>query len=1100
MKCVFRNCLAIFLLFGFMLIRLVSLADPGRGLKFVENKSQWPVIYNFGAAIPGGSFFVQPGVFTYLFLDQARIDQWHEQSHHADGADGLSNDMIGGVRVETRFLGANHHSTAVAIDQNSDYTNYFLGTDTQSWAPGARNFQALLYQALYPGIDLKVYSTDQNLKYDFVVAAGADPLVIQFAYAGIEKAFLNSAGDLEVESGWPLFIEKKPVAYQDIDGKRVLVSCQFQLVYGVVSFQFPDGYDACYPLVIDPLLIFSTYSGSGADNWGSTATPGEHGTLYSAGVTWNQFGGIFPATAGAFQTSLSGVFDIGILKYDSTGSRLLYATYLGGRETDSPHSLVVNQHNELLVLGTTSSMDFPTTPSAYDRVFSGGTFASGVVHYNRGSDILISKFSSDGKILRASTLLGGTGNDGLNQGVLVQNYGDQQRGDIITDDANNVYLATVTASPEFPIVNGLYDTYGGGNTDAVIVKMDSDLSNILWSTFVGGSGADACHTIKFDKAGDLFVAGGTSSPEFPVTSGSYQTAFNGMADGWIASLTADGSLWQRATFTGTASFDEVFFVDLNADDEVYVYGQTAGGFPVTSGVYNNPNSGQFIQKFDHSLSQLRFSTVIGSGRGIPDISPTAFLVNECNNIYIAGWGGVVNIAGNYWQNNTIGMPVTADAYQSSSSGSDFYFMVLTDDATQFLYGTYLGGNLSRTHVDGGTSRFDKGGIVYQAVCAGCAAYNASAGQPTSDFPTTPGAWSNRNRSANCNNAAFKFDLSSLKARLQSNSIRLDQPGLSKVCMPDPIVFQNFSTGGEAFEWDLGDGKKLIKYDTSMVTHQYQKTGAYTVWLKAIDKGTCKVMDSASVQVNVFIADIRVQEDDNVCLNSPYTLQASGGISYLWRTEDNVYHSTAQNPTVLPDDTTRYIVRVTERSGCIQEDTVQLNVIPTIAPTFEWDQSAECFARPSVRVLSTTDSLWQDDHLYFDFGDGVTSDDTDITHEFEKDGVFNVKLILVRDVCVTEQVVQLPVFPLKIPNVITPGKKDAANDNFVIQYGSIAGVTPADYGFKTSVTIYNRWGVTVYHADDYQYDWDGDGVEGGVYYYEVTVQDHATCKSWIHLIK
>ncbi|HTF20308.1 MAG TPA: hypothetical protein VK658_19690, partial [Chryseolinea sp.] len=539
-----------------MLIQLVSIADPGRGLKFEENKSQWPATYHYGASIPGGSFFVQPGVFTFLFFDQAQIDQWHEKSHGADDGGEWPTEMVDGVRVETRFIGANHRATAVPIDQNSDYSNYFIGTDTRSWAPGVRNYQAVQYQALYTGIDLMIYSSEQNLKYDFVVAAGADPSVIQFAYEGIDKVMLSAGGDLEVESQWPLFIEKKPVAYQYIDGRRVLVPCQYQLANGVVSFQFPKGYDACQPLVIDPLLIFSTYSGSTADNWGSTATPGEHGTLYSAGVTWNNDGGRFPATTGAFQSVLSGAFDIGILKYDSTGTRLLYATYLGGTETDSPHSLVVNKDNELLVLGTTSSMDYPTTPSAYDRVFAGGTPANGVVSYRHGSDILISKFSSDGMNLLASTLLGGAENDGLNQGVLVQNYGDQQRGDIITDSSNNVYIATVTGSPAFPIVNGLFDTYGGGITDAVIIKMNPDLTSIAWSTFVGGSGTDACHTIKFDKAGDLFIGGGTSSPEFPVTVGSYQTTFKGVADGWIASLSADGTAWQQATFTGTNSFDE----------------------------------------------------------------------------------------------------------------------------------------------------------------------------------------------------------------------------------------------------------------------------------------------------------------------------------------------------------------------------------------------------------------------------------------------------------------------------------------------------------------------------------------------------------------
>src|SRR5690606_6093379 len=135
----------------------------------------------------------------------------------------------------------------------------------------------------------------------------------------------------------------------------------FRLCENVVTFDFPDGYDSCEVLVIDPLLIFSTYSGSTADNWGSTATPGERGNLYSAGVTEEGGGGSFPATPGAFQTSSAGLYDIGILKYDSLGMQLLYATYLGGKASESPHSLVMNDDEELVLLGTTSSLDFPTT-------------------------------------------------------------------------------------------------------------------------------------------------------------------------------------------------------------------------------------------------------------------------------------------------------------------------------------------------------------------------------------------------------------------------------------------------------------------------------------------------------------------------------------------------------------------------------------------------------------------------------------------------------------------------------------------------------------------------------------------------------------------
>jgi len=192
--------------------------------------------------------------------------------------------------------------------------------------------------------------------------------------------------------------------------------------------------------------------------------------------------------------------------------------------------------------------------------------------------------------------------------------------------------------------------------------------------------------------------------------------------------------------------------------------------------------------------------------------------------------------------------------------------------------------------------------------------------------------------------------------------------------------------------------------------------------------------------------------------------------------------------------------MSEVSGCLRYDTVELSVITTIEPEFEIDRSAECFNRPKITVKNLTDSLREGDRMYFDFGDGLTADVDEGEHEFKNDGLYNVKLVGVREFCVTEKIIPMPVFKLLIPNVITPRKKDSANDTFTIQLGDEIGVTPGDYGFKTSVMIFNRWGEKVYESQDYQYDWDGGDLAAGIYYYELSVDDHASCKSWIHLVK
>ncbi len=1095
----FRNFRWLFLLGGvFHFFGVMANSQPS--IRFIENKNQWAREVHYSAAIPGGTMLIGPGSFRYHFIDKASLETRHHSSHQGAEPDALSgDDQVRAHSVHVSFVGADLNVVPVGIGRSEEYYNYFVGADPHRWASGVFAFDGMLYESLYEHIDLKLYAADQNLKYDFVVGPGGDPTRIKVSYQGAEKMFLNN-GNLFIQTSISEIIEKRPFSYQYIDGKKVAVKCEYRLQGTLLSFVFPEGYDVCYELVIDPLLIFSTYSGSTADNWGSTATPGEHGNLYSAGVTNQNGGGVFPATPGAYQIASGGLYDIGILKYDSTGSKLLYATYLGGSNSESPHSLIMNKAEELILLGTTSSANFATTADAYDRSFNGGVATGHVVEYNRGSDIIISRFSKDGKRLLASTFVGGTGNDGLNHsgGELTKNYGDQLRGDIITDAGGNIYVSSVTASPDFPALNSFESVFQGGATDAVLFKMNPELSQLLWGAYLGGNGTDAAHTLKLDSEQNIFLAGGTTSNDFPVTAASYQSVFNGDVDGWIAQVASDGSSLLKATFTGTVNYNQVYFLDLNAEEEVYVYGQTSGAFPITAGVYFNANSGQFIQKFDNDLSELKFSTVFGAGRGIPDISPTAFLVNDCNNLYMSGWGGVVNSANGFWNSGTTGMTTTPDAFQLTTSGSDFYFIVLTDDASQRLYATFLGGTQSRTHVDGGTCRFDKGGIVYHSVCSGCAAFNATQ-RATSDFPTTVGAWSKTNKSPNCNNAAFKFDLSSLKARIQSNSIKHDMPGLKVVCIPDQILFENRSTGGEIFEWDFGDGSELSTTDTLSIPHTYKIPGRYVVKLKAYDAGTCQGVDSTFISVTVNLAQSQVQDDADVCFGDAYQLKASGGAVYAWTNNEGSFTSDEGTPVVSPKDTTVYYVTIEEVNGCIQKDAVQLNVVPGITPEFEWNKQPACESRPEINVRNLTDSLQSDDIVFFDYGDGTTSDNPEDKHFFEENGVFNIRLITQREFCVYEKAVSIPVFEMLIPNIITPGQP-GNNDVFTIRYGKMEGVTPADYGFNVALTIYNRWGRIVYQRDHYQYDWSGDGLAAGIYYYEVSIQGHATCKSWLQLLK
>lgn len=1058
-------------------------------IEFVENKCQWPDGVKFKARIPGGTMQLQGSGFTYAFLDYERLQQVHDLGHGTPNESQGTNaeTTIDGHRVDVKFKGANPHSLVSPVGKLPNYYNYFLGSDPSLWASRANAFEAVQFTDYYPGIDLKVYSQGNHIKYDFYVAAGANPSQIEFEYTGIDRLFVQQ-GDLHIEASRFGFIEKKPVAWQLIGGVKKFVSCAYALNGNSVKFIFPEGYDSCYPLVIDPLLIFSTYSGSTADNWGSTATPGEHGNLYSAGVTNHNLGGFFPATPGAFQTTTSGAYDVAILKYDSAGTDLLYATYLGGIHGESPHSLIMDADENLWILGTTSSANFPTTAGAIDNSYNGGFGLVNVIQYENGSDIFIAKLSKDGSQLLASTYLGGSSNDGLNpaNSPLVRNYGDELRGDIIVDGNGDVFVSTVTSSTDFPGVNSFGLTYKGGVTDALIMHLNSSLTQLYWSALLGGSAADASHTIKLNDAGDVWVAGGSNSSDFPTTAGVYQATLAGDADGWMAKLKADGSEIMVASFTGTAQYNQVYFIDLDLNENVYVYGQTVGAFPVTAGVFSNANSGQFLQKFDKDLTAISFSTVFGAGRGIPDISPTAFLVNDCNNIYMSGWGGAINFSRGFWSSGTNGMPITQDAFQKTTAGSDFYFIVLTDDASEMLYGTFLGGNQSPVHVDGGTSRFDKGGIVYHSVCGGC-------GGGFDDFPTTSNAWSRKNESQNCNNAAFKFDLSSLKARIQTNNLKFDMPGLNRVCIPDPIVFQNLSTGGRIYEWNFGDGGQLVKQDTTFIMHRYNQPGTYRIKLLAIDAGTCVGMDSTFTQVVVSKPEGVAGPDADMCFNAGTQLTATGGVAYEWVNFNRTYTSSEQSPVVNPEEDDGYIVSIIDFNGCAKKDTVNVRVIPGVELDFSLSKTYDCFNRPTIQVQNL---LPVDEQVFFDFGDGTTSDLEQTGHTYQQDGTYPVKLVAVKESCVYEKVISIPVYELKVPNVITPDEFPE-NNKFVIQYG---GNKLSASSLSARVVIVNRWGKKVFESNNYQDDWDAGNVEAGMYFYEIQIPGEATCKGWLQVIK
>lgn len=803
-------------------------------LEFIENKGQWSEPFAYKTITGRGEVYLEHDGLTYVLGLPSNSDMMDAFKH----GEIKEPPQLKFHAYKVIFVDA-IEPKMVASKTLPHYYNYFLGKDPNRWKTGIHPYLNVDYKGLYNGIDLHVASERGNLKYDFIVQPGADPAQIRLRYDGADKLELKEQ-HLYVHTSVGDVIEMKPYAYQVINGERKVVSCRYKLKGNTVTYSFPKGYDENSLLVIDPTVVFSTFTGSTSDNWGFTATYDHHGNFYAGGLV---SGNSYPVTTGAFQLTYRGgspttggqfPCDMAIMKLDPTGATKIWATYIGGTDNDQPHSMIVDADENLIVVGRTYSDDFPVTANAYDDIFNGG------------ADITVTKLNSTATALIGSTFVGGTGDDCVNispvftiLGGLKHNYGDDARSEVIIDTLNNVYLTASTRSHDFPTTSDAIQVSLNGMQDAVVVKLNEDLSTLLWSTYLGGSDDDAGYVLKLNSSQNkLYVAGGTASFDFPATSGTLWPSFQGgTADGYICRfLNSSPYTLEKTTFIGQFDYDQVYGLELDIADNVYVMGQTLGGsFPVTAGVYSNPGSSQFIMKLDSDLSSNLLSTVFGSGNSAQtNISPVAFLVDTCNNIYISGWGGGLGFSPPN-VGTTHNMPMSGPPNlpeDNTTDGNDFYFAVFSPNATSLLYSTYFGRESSDPgkgeHVDGGTSRFDKDGVVYQAICGGC---QGNASIPATPFPTTPGSLSPTNPSPNCNEVALKikFDLTYLSARAVAGP---DTAG----CPPFMVTFTNTSTSAASYEWDFADGSPIDT--TSSPVHTFHTPGVYHVRLVANNPYAC----------------------------------------------------------------------------------------------------------------------------------------------------------------------------------------------------------------------------------------------------------------------
>ncbi len=954
------------------------------------------------------------------------------------------------------FSDANVNALITTSKPQPGYANYFIGNDPKKWASEVKSFGEVIYHDVYPGIDVHYYSDNGYLKYDIIAKPYAPIEKILMEYVGVEKLSLKD-GSLIVKTSVAEVKEQSPYSYQMVNGVRKVLNCKFELYDKKVRFNL-SGYDPSATLVIDPTLVFSSFTGSPADNWGYTATYDAAGDLFCGGIV---FSNGYPVTPGAYQTSFqggsntgegAGGFDMGLMKFNPNGTQRVFATYLGGNGNEQPHSLVIDNAGNLVLAGRSTSTNFPTT---VPLIGTGGQW-----------DVVVTKFNATGTALIGSIRMGGSSDDGVNikhkysgGGAypisLQQNYGEDARSEVIIDGGGNILVASCSQSSNFPVTAGVFQPAKSANQDGLILKFNSNLSGVIFATYIGGSGDDAAYVLAMSPAGNIYVAGGTASADFPGNkAGTVGPAFSGgIADGFIAEVTSNGSSIIKSTYIGTPGTDQVYGIQFDTKGFVYVMGTSTGNFPVQNAAFSQAGGKQYIGKLQNDFSAYVYSTVWGTNASVPNISPTAFLVDRCENVYVSGWGGRVVAYPNlpvFPTAGTAGLTVTPDAIQSTTDGKDFYFFVLEKDATKQLFGSFFGQqdppNVNSTdHVDGGTSRFDAAGIIYQGICANC-----GGGQ----FPTTPGVAGPTNPSGRCNEAVVKiaFDLSGVRGGVKSSILNVD--GDTSACVPVTVDFRDTVAIATSYEWDFGDGTSTIT-SVPNASHTFNSFGTFRVRLVSVDNTKCYTHDTTYVNIRVRNDPAQLAANavklapcqsnsyrfDN--LSIPYPPKPFQNNSFTWIFGDNSVPVITGSGSVThqyPGAGT-YLVKLvlTDTNYCNAPDTfrISLRVSPLVDAQFT-TPSAGC--APYLALFNNTSSGGQ--QFLWTFGDGTTSTDINPTKLYATPGTFTVKMLAIdSSTCNIIDSTQTTITVSGKPSAGFAFAPNPPEENIITQFTNLSDVVP-----------------------------------------------------------
>ncbi|MDQ0417200.1 hypothetical protein J2Z48_001372 [Croceifilum oryzae] len=490
---------------------MVTVANP----RMVETYGKLPLYFipNQGQVDSNALFYGTNRGFHYSFTSEGVCLSWIE----AGKRDSIEERR--GYTLALRFLDIHRKVKRYVRGLEEGRVNYFIGNDPSQWIKDLPTYREVVYENVWTQIDSVFYGDSGQFKYDFLVHPGGDVSQIQWIYEGADELTIDEEGNLHIHTCHGTMVEKKPYCYQEIGGKRKEVESRFILSTNdigqrVIGFHI-DKYNPHVLLVIDSVLIYSTYLGGSGDDQAQGIAVDAGGNAYVVGFTNSTN---FPTTPGVFQPANAGGKDLVITKRNRNGSSLIYSTYLGGSGDEAfnlnGNAIAIDAAGNAYVTGITTSTDFPITAGAFQTAYGGGA-----------SDAFVTKINTLGNSLIYSTYLGGSGDD-VGKGIHL-------------DTGGNAYVTGSTTSTDFP-TRGAFQPVNAGGQDAFVTKLNTSGSGLVYSTYLGGSGVDVGSAIVVDGAGNAYVTGGTNSPNFPVTAGGFQPKLAGDQDVFVTKLNPSG--------------------------------------------------------------------------------------------------------------------------------------------------------------------------------------------------------------------------------------------------------------------------------------------------------------------------------------------------------------------------------------------------------------------------------------------------------------------------------------------------------------------------------------------------------------------------------